>query len=109
MPNPNRQLIKVIQRIHRQLTGNVDVPAPPALPMFAWQAVTRTASCIAKARRHGWQLAARLKSQELVVQLEELHRGIDQVLWQLADVQAPRKIASPGELYLDLIALQQEP
>jgi hypothetical protein len=109
MPNPNRQLIKVIQRIHRQLSGNVDVPDPPAIPTQAWDTVTRTAGSIAKARRHGWQMAARMKSQELVVQLEELHRGIDQALWQLVDVQAPRKIAGPGELYLDLIALQQEP
>jgi len=109
MPNPNRQFVKVIQRIHRQLSGNVDVPAPPAIPTQAWETVNRTARSIAKARQHGWQVAARLKSQELVVQLEELHRGIDQVLWQLVDVQAPRKIASPGELYLDLIALQQEP
>jgi hypothetical protein len=109
MPNPNRQFIKVIETIHRQLAGHIDVPAPPKLPAQAWDAVKRTASIITKACQHGWQVAARIKSRELVVRLEELHRAIDQVLWQLVDVQTPRKIAGPSELYLDLIALQEEP
>lgn len=109
MPNPNRQLIKVIESLHRGLAGNIDVPSPPALPMRAWDAVERAARSIAKARQHGWQMAARMKSRELVARLEELHREIDQVLWQVVDVQTPRQIATPGELYLDLVALQEEP
>lgn len=109
MPNPNRQLIKVVESIHRLLTGNIDVPSPPALPIRAWEAVECTARGVAKAREHGWQVAARIKSRELVARLEELHREIDQVLWQVVDVQTPRKIASPSELYLDLVALQEEP
>ena len=108
-PNPNRQLIKVIEVVHRRLAGNIDVPAPPAVPTQAWEAVGSAARSIAKARQHGWQVAARMKSRELVVRLEELHRAIDQMLWQLVDVQTLRKIASPGELYLDLVALQEEP
>src|SRR4029079_10874093 len=96
MQIPNRQLIKVIETVHRQLAGHVDVQAPPAVPTQAWDAVKRTATSIAKARQHGWQVAARMKSRELVARLEELHRAIDQMLWQLVDVQTPRKIAGPS-------------
>ena len=50
-----------------------------------------------------------MKSQELVNQLEDCQRELAQVAWQLTRIYGPRTVSSLGELYRDLVALEQEP
>jgi hypothetical protein len=109
MQKSNRQLIKAIELIHGQVLGAIDLPVPTALPLRDWESVKQATHSVAKAQKRGWLAAARSKSRELVVRLEELRRSIDDAIWQLQAPATPHTVSTPGEIYRDLAALQDEP
>lgn len=108
MPLPYRQLLKAVQSIHRQLTGSLRGTAIPALPEELWNGALSTVQCIAKASERGWHQAARLKTDELLHCVEDLQRSLISVIAELYDRGRPRKIASQGDIYQDLLALDEE-
>ncbi len=108
MPRRHRHYLKAAQSIHRQLTGTTAELAVPDLPRQLWQHVRVTANCVAKAQVWGWQQAARVKSRELLNGLDELQRAVNLLIGELQDRLQPLPVATPAELYADLVALEQE-
>jgi hypothetical protein len=97
-----------VQSIHRQLACSLSGPAIPQLPEDLWKGAWNTVQGIAKARAHGWQQAARVKSEELLQSVEDLQRSFISLIAELHDRPRPRTIASQGDLYQDLVALEEE-
>jgi hypothetical protein len=108
MPSPNRQLLKTVQSIHRQLTGAICGPAIPSLPEGLWRDALNTAHSIATARECGWHAAARIKTDELLHYVEDLQRSLGALATELRDRGRPRTIAGQGDIYKDLVALEEE-
>jgi hypothetical protein len=109
MPTINRKYLQAAQSIHRQSNDSADELKLPALPAHLWQGVVDTAHRAAKARAREWHNAARIKSEQLLNQLEDLQHSVNQLIGEVQNRLKPRRFATPTELYRDLVALEQEP
>jgi hypothetical protein len=73
-----------------------------------WSTLVRTAHQCELALRHGWYQAARQLEQELAPDVDHLQRQLVELAAALAQRKKAPSVSSLGDIYSDLLALEQE-
>ncbi|MFH1265222.1 MAG: hypothetical protein ABIK89_05800, partial [Planctomycetota bacterium] len=78
------------------------------LPETAWSDCIRLVRQIDKAAGRGWHRAARRLRVELVYAVGTCRRRLEQLGWELEGESPDQKLPTQGELFQDLVALEDE-
>ena len=106
-PPSQRQLVKLAMLIHEQLLQSRDSHSDWYLPDYAWRCVEREHRRWQLATHKGWRHAQAVHFERLRQHLQMLQNDTQGMLNRLHAPPAV-KIASPGEILNDLLALQDE-
>src|SRR5262245_42227675 len=107
MPTIKKSWLRLAILIHAQLVSRSVREPPIEMHAHSWDRCTDLAHQIRRAQLRGWHLAASSRSKELAPFLPSIQRELT-LLQQRASPVVRTPAMSAGEIYNDLVALQEE-
>src|SRR3954447_21859249 len=107
MRSINKSLLRLAIAIHTRLLSQSLRETALEIPIHSWQCCTDLVRQIRRAQLRNWQLAATALSRDLTCSIQSVQRELTVLQQRLIPARRPPTMSS-GELYKDLIALQEE-
>jgi hypothetical protein len=104
----NRPLLRLAATIHAELAAKCSRDRPIDMPSCSWDRCVELVRQSRRADLRGWQLAAEALRRDLGYTILTLQAELNALVPQLPRTTTPKTMARVGDIYADLVALQQD-
>jgi hypothetical protein len=108
MSSLNKPFLRLAAAIHSQLASHHHRDQLAELPKWSWDCCAELASKVRRAELRGWHLAAAELRNDLAYTFRTLQSEITAIAAQLSMATTTDATASVGDVYEDLLALQED-